>query len=430
MNNWQQQILVNVADIKLSNVDKIRNTDEKVVRLCNYTDVYRNSFINREKAQCFMIASCDENEFEKFILKKGQVAITKDSETTDDIGVSSFIQEDFDDVVLGYHLSLITPFDDKLDGRFLHYWLNTKQAKRYFENNAGGSGQRCTLTLDCIKSMPIHLPDIITQKVIGKILFDLDIKIELNKRDNAVLEAMAKTIYDYWFVQFDFPDKNGKPFKSSCGKMVRDKKLRREIPEGWKVGVLSDIATLIRGVTYDKTQIKRANDQNVIPILRATNITGNKIDLENMVYLPNSIVSEEQILNKYNIIIVMSSGSKDHIGKNGFYYFENKVAFGAFCAKLKAKKDCEFYLHSFMQSEIMFKMIQNECLGTNINNLNGTLVNNFKVIIPDNIILYEYNKTIKPLYEKIRLNYIENKQLTELRDWLLPMLMNGQVKVK
>ena len=241
MNNWQQEKLGDIADVKLSNVDKKVNENEREVRLCNYTDVYKNSFIDFRKAIEFMVATCNENEFEKFILRKGQVAITKDSETRDDIGVPTYILEDFEDVVLGYHLSLITPNEVKLNGRFLYYWLNSKQARRYFENNAGGSGQRCTLPLEIIKSTPINLPSLSIQKKIASILSNLDTKIELNNRINAELEAMAKTVYDYWFVQFDFPNGEGKPYRTEGGKMVWSDELKREIPEGWEVKSLSEI---------------------------------------------------------------------------------------------------------------------------------------------------------------------------------------------
>ena len=125
MINWRKITLDKVADVKLSNVDKKSNPQEKIVRLCNYTDVYKNAFINSMKAKTFMVATCNNNEFENFKLKKGQVAITKDSETRDDIGVSTYISENFDDVVLGYHTCLITPNENYLNGKFLHYWLNT-----------------------------------------------------------------------------------------------------------------------------------------------------------------------------------------------------------------------------------------------------------------------------------------------------------------
>ncbi|MDR1583358.1 MAG: restriction endonuclease subunit S [Prevotellaceae bacterium] len=183
-NHWEKVKLADVADVKLSNVDKKTNPNERTVRLCNYTDVYNNTSIRDELAQNFMVATANENEFEKFLLKKGQVAITKDSETPDDIGVSTYISCNFDDVVLGYHLALITPSEDKLNGQFLNYLFHTKQLKRYFEYNAGGSGQRCSLALDSIKAIPLDLPDIATQRRIAAVLSCLDKKIALNNRIN------------------------------------------------------------------------------------------------------------------------------------------------------------------------------------------------------------------------------------------------------
>jgi type I restriction enzyme S subunit len=125
----------------------------------------------------------------------------------------------------------------------------------------------------------------------------------------------------------------------------------------------------------------------------------------------------------------MSSGSKEHIGKNGFFYYEREASFGAFCAKIVAHDEYRYYLYSFTQSDFMFTTIKNECLGTNINNLNGSLVKGFKLIIPPNELINSFNVKVNSVYEKIGNNLKENQKLTELRDWLLPMLMNGQVKV-
>jgi len=268
------------------------------------------------------------------------------------------------------------------------------------------------------------------QKSIAKVLSDLDSKIELNNRINRELEAMAKTLYDYWFVQFDFPNEQGKHYKSTGGKMVYNAELKREIPEGWENGTLGDISDLVRGVTYDASDIKEENDYDVIPILRATNISGNVIDLDNMVFVPKQNVSANQVLNKFDILITMSSGSKDHIGKNGFFYFDKEVAFGAFCAKIIAKHKYRFYVYSYTQSDFMFSTIKNECLGTNINNLNGSLVKGFKLVIPPADLVEKFNDKVLSIYEMIGINHKQNQQLTELRDWLLPMLMNGQVTVK
>lgn len=331
-------------------------------------------------------------------------------------------------------LSLI-PCQDILDVNFLFYNLKLNR------QSGIGSGQP-QITIPDISDRTISVPNLDSQQKIASVLIALDLKIEHNNRINAELEAMAKTVYDYWFVQFDYPvsasidritsnhpiNNNAPGYKSSGGKMVWCEELKREVPEGWKVGTVGQIADLVRGVSYDSQNIKSQDDENVVPILRATNISGNVIDLNNMVYVPVEFVSEKQILNQYDILMTMSSGSKEHIGKNGLYYYDEKVSFGVFCAKLVAKSNCKFYLYSYTQSDFIFQTIKNECLGTNINNLNAGIVNGFKLIIPANEVLENFNGIVEPIYKKIGNNQQENQQLSSLRDWLLPMLMNGQVR--
>jgi type I restriction enzyme, S subunit len=326
------------------------------------------------------------------------------------------------------NLTWFRKFDNSINSKYLLFWMQSKFFKNQINNNNIGAVQKA-LTIDFLKKFEIKVPPLDTQKKIVHVLSALDSKIELNNRINAELEAMAKTLYDYWFVQFDFPDKNGKPYKTSGGKMIWSEELKREIPEGWEVGTLGDIAELVRGVTYGSDDIKSQSASDVIPILRATNISGNVIDLNSMVYVPKQNVSNAQLLNKYDILITMSSGSKEHIGKNGFFYYEREASFGAFCAKIVANAEYRYYLYSFTQSDFMFTTIKNECLGTNINNLNGSLVKGFKLIIPPNELINSFNVKVNQVYEKIGNNLKENQKLTELRDWLLPMLMNGQVKV-
>lgn len=315
------------------------------------------------------------------------------------------------------------------DPYFLYYALLRDD---FFEHMMRGSKGTKMPRGDKSQIMRFHIPDFgfDYQKGVGNLLANIDSKISLNNRINAELEAMAKTIYEYWFVQFDFPNKNGKPYKTSGGKMVWNEELKREIPEGWRAGTLAEISDLVRGVSYSANDIRGKNEQDVVPILRATNISGNVIDLQNMVYVPSEFVSDKQVLDKFDILITMSSGSKDHIGKNGFYHFDEHVAFGAFCAKLVAKANYRYYLYSYTQSDFMFATIKNESLGTNINNLNGTMVAGFKLVIPPKELIEKFNFKVESVFEKIGLNIRENQKLTELRDWLLPMLMNGQIKIK
>ena len=260
----KQYKLGDIAKIEISGVDKKTIEGETSVRLCNFVDVYYNWAITKEKAKSFMVASAKQTEIDKCSIGKGMVAITKDSETRDDIGVATYIADDFEDVLLGYHCALITPNPAVVDGKYLNAFMHTRYIQKYFENNASGSGQRYTLSNDTISNIPVLLPSIEEQHIIGKLLADLDRKIELNKQINDNLEAMAKQLYDYWFVQFDFPNEEGKPYKSSGGAMVWNEKLKREIPQGWHCGTLLDIAEYTNGLACQKY---RPTDNNKLPVI-------------------------------------------------------------------------------------------------------------------------------------------------------------------
>lgn len=430
MNNWEKFKLVDVADIKLSSVDKKTKEGERNVRLCNYTDVYKNSFISKDKAESFMVASCSESNFEKFILRKGQVAITKDSEKTDDIGIPTYISEDFDDVVLGYHLSLIMPLKDKLSGKFLNYWLQTKSAKRYFENNASGSGQRCTLVLDVIKSIPLYLPSVNIQKQIAKVLFDLETKIELNNKINLELEAMAKTIFDYWFVQFDFPDANCKPYKLSGGKMIFNYELKREIPEGWQVKTIGDYCKSTGGYAFKSTWWSEKGE----PVVKIKDIQEDyTINTSTITYadLSNKVVDEKFRCKPGDVLIAMTGAT---VGKYGIVPFTDKPLYvnqrvGYFNLGNNPTSKLPFLINSLNQKyfrEVIFILAS----GAAQPNISNEQINNIKLIKPPETLIKEYNDNMKPYYDKILNNQKENQKLEKLRDWLLPMLMNGQVTVR
>ena len=402
MNNYFK--LEDVADVKLSNVDKKVKTGEKEIRLCNYTDVYKNTYIDKNRAVNFMIASCNEKEFEKFLLKKGQVSITKDSEKANDIGVSTYIEEDFQDVVLGYHLALITPYKEKLDGKYLNYWFNTSQAKRYFENNVGGSGQRFTLPLDVILSTPLFLPNIENQKKISSILFSLDKKIQLLHQINDNLAELAKTIYDYWFVQFDFPDENGKPYKTSGGKMVYNDILKREIPEGWEVKKLGEIAELYQPKTISEKEM----------------LTNGKY----LVYGANGIVGRYDQYNHTEPMVTITCRGNT-CGNINFTEPFSWITGNAMVVKSKNNYSID-YLYNLLSISNIKKVIS----GSAQPQITRTNLETLLCIAPNDRVIKLYDSYTNKYFEQ-RLNNLKQIQhLQSLRDWLLPMLMNGQVSVE
>ena len=420
--------LADIAKIEISGVDKKTIEGETPVRLCNFVDVYYNWAITKEKAKSFMAASAKQTEINKCSIGKGMVAITKDSETRDDIGVATYIADDFENVVLGYHCALITPNPAVVDGKYLNAFMHTRYIQKYFENNASGSGQRYTLSNDTIGNIPVLLPSVEEQHTIGKVLADIDRKIELNKQINDNLEAMAKQLYDYWFVQFDFPNEEGKPYKSSGGAMVWNEKLKREIPQGWSVLSVNDIAASVRGVSYAKDDMVDSN--NGVLVLRGNNIQDNRLIYDsNVAYIPSSFVSENQRIRPLDIIMTMSSGSKEHIGKSAMFQFASEDTFGAFLTKFTAKEHCAYLLFNLFNSKYFKAKIKSIACGTGINNLTNQTFDEIYVVMPEDELLLEFDKRQSQIFAEVGLIEKSNIELTKQRDELLPLLMNGQASV-
>ncbi len=176
--------LGDIAEILISSIDKKTKAGEAPVRLCNFVDVYHNWAITANSVQDFMVATTNDSNIKKFSLKKGYVAFTKDSETRDDIGISTYIADDFENTVLGYHCALVKPNDSILSGKYLNAFLHSGYIKKYFELNATGSGMRYTLSIDTLNKIPILAPSIEMQECIGQFFSDIDRKICLNRQIN------------------------------------------------------------------------------------------------------------------------------------------------------------------------------------------------------------------------------------------------------
>ena len=267
---------------------------------------------------------------------------------------------------------------------------------------------------------------------IAGVLGSLDEKIALNRKKIAELEALAKTIYDYWFVQFDFPDKNGKPYKSSGGKMVWNEQLKRDVPEGWCAWSISDSGTFNRGVSYSKEDEVAKGDANSIPVYRGNNIAGGYVVHDsNEVFIPESMATKSQTLHNGQVMIAMSSGSKDHVGKAGLVTLSSPTrAFGAFCTSFSPKDEFRHIVYNFFRSAAYRAYIKQICSGTGINNLKLEHLNAKLFAVPDDSsILSTFNDVEEPIYSQIMRLDEESSTLQNLRDTLLPPLMNGQVEV-
>ena len=393
-----------IATVEISGVDKKIKDGEIPVKLCNFVDVYYNWAITSDLEQKFMEATARTNEIERFKLKRGQVALTKDSETRFDIGIATYIADDFDNVILGYHNALITPNPKKLSGKYLNALLHTDYARTYFANNASGSGQRYALSIDALNNFPVPLLPLAEQERIGDIFSSIDQKIALNRAINDNLEAMAKQLYDYWFVQFDFPNEEGKPYKSSGGKMVWNDKLKQEIPDGWSDSTLSEICVMYQPQTI-----------------------GTDLLLPNGVYRvygANGIVGKYDQYNHEDSEIAMACrGNSCGVVNRTMPY--SWITGNAMVLQMKDKGVSNEYI----KQSVSYMNISGAISGSGQPQLTRENLNIVKCLKPAHNVLLSFSQLIEPIVTA-QLHIIEeNDKITKLRDELLPLLMNGQVSV-
>ena len=390
--------------------------------------VIRNYNLKDGKIDCTNLSFVSEEGYKervkRAIPEESDIIISREAP----MGVVGIVPKGFQ-CCLGQRLVLLKIDKSKCLPKYLLYTLMSEYVQLQIRRINQTGSIVSNLNISSLRELKIPLHSFEEQKKIANILSAIDDKISLNNQINQELEVMAKTLYDYWFVQFDFPDQNGKPYKSSGGKMVYNPEFKREIPEGWGVEKLGELIELERGVTYAKSDIVEKTTKDAIGVLRATNITGNVMDLNDLVYLTKDKINNKQIIKQNETLIVMSSGSKEHLGKNAINYYEEVIGFGAFCSKIVPKKYSAF-INTFLQSSEFKGYLLKQSMGTNINNLTNSDILDCRIILPKEEILDKFENMVEKNIRLISNNYIQNKELTQLRDWLLPMLMNGQVKVE
>ena len=407
--------LGDIATVEISGVDKKIKDGEKEIRLCNFVDVYYNWAITTAQHDGFMLATASPNEISKFQLKKGQVALTKDSETRDDIGIPTYIADDFDDAILGYHCAMVTPNKDILDGRYLNALLHTDYAKKYFACNASGSGQRYALSVEALNSFPVPMIPLRDQERIGEIFSALDKKIELNRRINQNLEAMAKQLYDYWFVQFDFPNEEGKPYKSSGDKMVWNEKLKREIPQGWNNGMLIDIANITMGQSPDGSSYNEVGE-GMLFYQGSTDFGMRFPSVRQYTTAPSRYAKRGDILMSVRAPV------------GSINIANNDCCIGRGLSAINSKLGSTTHLY-YILNDLRIAFEQRNAAGTTFGSITKEDLYSLPIIIPSHEVIRAFDKICSPMFDRQMILGEEIDNLIKQRDGLLPLLMNGQVSV-
>ena len=301
-----------------------------------------------------------------------------------------------------------------IDIDYLYYFLKSDLFQKTIKYNNIGAVQKA-LTIDFLKTVKITLPSLDNQRKLISVLKSIDKKLRINNQINQELEAMAKTLYDYWFVQFDFPDQNGKPYKSSGGRMVYHPGLKREIPEGWGVENLFDIADVQYGYPFSTDYFNSIGEG--VPVIRIRDILGN--DITNY--------STEEVEDKYKINV-----GDVLIGMDGNFHMNYWIKEDCYLNQRVVKVNSDKLPNMVLKYQIepFIKLREKSVSRTTVGHLSDKDLKAINVILPRDKYLSSIFEKFESILENIIINQQQNQELTQLRDWLLPMLMNGQVKVE
>lgn len=349
------------------------------------------------------------NSLSKSILHKGDVVIVR----TGIPGTCCVVPAEYDgcncsDVVI------VHPNTELVNPHYLAAYINF-WGQRQIQNNKVGAIQQ-HFNVHSAEEMLIFLPDITEQEKIAKTIVALNGKIENNFSVCVELEAMAKTLYDYWFTQFDFPDENGKPYCSSGGEMVWNDQLKRKIPKGWSAGQLSDIANITMGQSPSGDTYNE-NGSGTIFYQGCT-------DFGTRFPVPRVYTSAPTRFAKAGDILM---SVRAPVGTLNIAMEDCCIGRGlaALNSKFRSQLHLLYTLSGFKQ---LFDVMDGN--GTTFGSITKDTLFEMKVVIPRRDQIKSFEEMVQPIEQKIRVAEQENRELTKLRDWLLPVLMNGQATVK
>ena len=291
------------------------------------------------------------------------------------------------------------------------------------------------LTQEIVSNLVVYLPKYEDQKKIAAVLSALDDKIALNKKMNQKLEAMAKRLYDYWFVQYDFPDKNGHPYKTTGGPMTYNPTLKREIPAGWEVKRLGDLFETNRGVSYSTPTLGAEGDG--VPMINLASFSPNESYNEKGIKYYKGDYTDEKVLKPFDFVMCNTQQTaidpqKDIIGRSMLVpdIFDGDIVSSHHVNTIKLEKEnLKFYLNRLFNTKFYHAYISKFANGTNILGLIFSGVEDYMCEIPSDDLLEKFAKISLDIEKKKSRIIKENQKLTALRDKLLPLLMNGQVVV-
>jgi len=367
-----------------------------------------------------------ELEQKKYSINEGDVFLTRTSEVIDELGMSSVALKNYPKATYSGFLKRLRPIKERVTyPKFMAFYLRSPLFRKTMTNNAVLT-LRASLNEEIFSYLDLLLPDYDEQVKAGELLFLLSQKIDCNNRINAELEAMAKMLYDYWFVQFDFPDANGKPYKSSGGKMVYNATLKREIPEGWVDGTLDALGRIVGGSTPSTESPSNFTSEGT-PWITPYDLSGNQGN--KFITRGTQDVSDEGIkdasLKKLPAGTVLLS-SRAPIGYMAIARTDLTTNQG-FKSFIPVNGFSTAFIYYAVKGSL--KTITQYASGSTFKEVSAGVLKTVKIVLPKSSVVEQFTGSVESIFKRQDVLEQENQQLAQLRDWLLPLLMNGQVTV-
>lgn len=394
----------------------------------SFSTVFNNYFLP-DALPDLMDTSIKEQE--TYSIKKGDILITRTSETIDELAMSCVAVKDYPRATYSGFTKRLRP---KTAGiayhKYLAFYLRSQLFRKAVTNNAFMT-LRASFNEVIFSFLNLYLPEYKEQVKIGDMLYSMEQKIQLNKRICAELEAMAKTLYNYWFTQFDFPDANGKPYRSSGGELVWNDQLKRKIPKGWDVRPLSHVISSINtGLNPRDNFILGNGDIQYLTVKNLT--TSGTIDFSGC-----DTVDEQarEIIHKRSDVSVgdILFASIAPLGR--CYLIQNPpekwdINESVFSIRRNAFRVTSEFLYMYFMSDTFIKAATSSSTGSIFKGIRINTLLDIAAVIPPKDIVTAFTTQVKTLLALKEQKGTENRELTKLRDWLLPVLMNGQATVE
>ena len=350
---------------------------------------------------------------DKFRLSEGDYIMAMTGAT---IGKVGKLQIDAKNVYINQRVCKFNPFTSVCDKEYLYYVLSTSSFRNFIYNNVDSKLAQPNIGHTTIYKYTHLFPsNIKEQKLIASVLNNIDRKIELNKQINDNLEAMARQLYDYWFVQFDFPNENGKPYKSNGGKMVWNEKLKRNIPNKWNNGILSNIANITMGQSPDGSSYNE-NGNGTIFYQGSTDFGIRFPSIRKYTTAPSRFAKKGDILMSVRAPV------------GAMNIANNDCCIGRGLTSLSSKVGSTTHLY-YILDDLRMKFENINSAGTTFGALTKDGLYGLPVVVPSVDIIKQFEDICKPIFDKQMCIGEEINALTKQRDELLPLLMNGQATV-